>query len=245
MSAGESDQLHDPGRDRGGPQPEPNPDASAELLLASACAEGDPGAIALFERRYMTGLGRHLCRMHLSPSQLDEVRQRLRISLLTGPRPGIATFSGRAPLDSWVRVAAIRAALRFLATERAPVDEDSALTNVLTAQAQTDLVVDESVRRPLRAALERALRELAERDRAILRLHFLDGLNIDAIGALFHVHRATVARWLVRIRVRVFHAVRSQLAVDLRPSSSELRSLIRLARRDVEVSLDRVLADGR
>jgi RNA polymerase sigma-70 factor (ECF subfamily) len=219
MSAGESDQLHDPGRDRGGPQPEPNPDASAELLLASACAEGDPGAIALFERRYMTGLGRHLCRMHLSPSQLDEVRQRLRISLLTG--------------------------LRFLATERAPVDEDSALTNVLTAQAQTDLVVDESVRRPLRAALERALRELAERDRAILRLHFLDGLNIDAIGALFHVHRATVARWLVRIRVRVFHAVRSQLAVDLRPSSSELRSLIRLARRDVEVSLDRVLADGR
>jgi RNA polymerase sigma-70 factor, ECF subfamily len=221
-----------------------DPNFDGDLFLAAACAQGDPDAIAIFEQRYMSQLERHLGRMDLTPAEVDEVRQRLRISLLAGTTPGIATFSGRAPLDAWVRVAAIRAAVRYVTRERNGAAADSALSAIFARQAESDFLVDADLRPRLRAALEQALRQLSARDRAILRLHFLDGLNIDAVGLVFGVHRATVARWLVRIRAGVFRAVRDQLALELRPSSSEMRSLMRLIRDDLQVSLGRVLGES-
>jgi RNA polymerase sigma-70 factor, ECF subfamily len=221
----------------------PDPAFWPQLFLASACAEGDQAAVAIFERRYISQVGRHLGRMNLTPAELDEIRQRLRISLLTGPNPGLGTFSGRAPLDAWVRVAAVRAALRHLSTERTAAEQDAAISLLLAREAESDNVVAGSVRAHLRAAIEEGLRQLPAHDKAVLRLHFLDGRSLDAVGAVYHVHRATVARWLVRIRARVFRAVRRRLALDLRPSTSELHSLVRLARQDLQVSLTRVLAD--
>ena len=216
---------------------------AAEVVLAAACAEGDAQAIAIFEKRYIIRLDQHLGRMRLTAAQVDEIRQRLRIRLLTGAAPGIATYSGRAPLDAWVRVAAMRVALRYLASERQPRDEGQALGALLAGAADADLVVDQGARAALRAALEQGIRKLEPRDRAIVR-YFLDGLNIDAIGAIFRVHRATAARWLMRIRRELFESVRHQLMVQLEPSPSEFRSLVRLAQRDLDLSLARVLSDG-
>jgi RNA polymerase sigma-70 factor len=63
-------------------------------------------------------------------------------------------------------------------------------------------------REAFREALQEALAMLTAREKTLLRLHFLDGMNIDALGTVFQVHRATVARWLVSIRTRVLEDVR-------------------------------------
>ena len=39
------------------------------------------------------------------------------------------------------------------------------------------------------------MQTLSAQERTVLRLHVLDGLGTDEIGALYKVHRTTVARW--------------------------------------------------
>jgi hypothetical protein len=43
----------------------------------------------------------------------DELRQTLRVRLLAGPSPKIASYKGSGPLSGWVRVVATRIALEF------------------------------------------------------------------------------------------------------------------------------------
>src|SRR5437667_270564 len=64
-----------------------------------------------------------------------------------------------------------------------------------------------------RGALAASFRQLAPRERALLRLHFVNGLNIEAIGTAYGVHRATVARWLVAIRRDLLDQTRELLTM--------------------------------
>ena len=55
-------------------------------------------------------------------------------------------------------------------------------------------------REAFRAAFASAMTSLSSEERVLLRQHFIDGLNIDEIAALHHIHRATAARWLAQAR---------------------------------------------
>jgi RNA polymerase sigma-70 factor, ECF subfamily len=92
-------------------------------------------------------------------------------------------------------------------------------------------------------ALQESLATLTTREKTLLRLHFLDGMNIDELGVVFRVHRATVARWLVAVRTRVLDKVREKLSLELGSSPSEAQSLVRLLRSEVQVSIRRILDD--
>jgi RNA polymerase sigma-70 factor (ECF subfamily) len=63
-----------------------------------------------------------------------------------------------------------------------------------------------------------------------------------AAGVVYRVHRATVARWLAAIRSQVFECVCQKLSLKLRSSPSEVASLVRLVRSDIDVSIRRLLA---
>ena len=76
-----------------------------------------------------------------------------------------------------------------------------------------------------------------------LRMHFLDAMSIDEMGQVFHVHRATIARWLVAIRREVLEQICRKISLNLRASSSEFRSIVRLVRGDVRLSLHRILGE--
>ncbi len=218
-----------------------------EIYLAAACLEGLPGAIAVFEEIFLGRVRLHVRRFNLGVTELDDLRQGLRIKLLTGAYPGLATFAGDAPLDAWVRVVAVRMALDLSQAHRAPAaDDDEALASLQALGADPDLLLDKEGMRPVfQSALEDVLSGLDAHDKTILRLHFVDGLGIDAIGGLYHVHRATAARWLVVLREQVFDRVRERLSLGRKPSPSEFRSLVRLVRGDLAVSIDRVLKDDK
>ena len=92
---------------------------------------------------------------------------------------------------------------------------------------------------------ERALRDafagLDERERNLLRLHFLDGLGIDGLAPVFGVHRATAARWLAAARTRLHDGVIALLQARLDVDARELESLARVVRSELEISLRSLL----
>jgi RNA polymerase sigma-70 factor, ECF subfamily len=217
-----------------------------DLYLACACAAGDPHGLRVFEDQILPQAGSALRRLDPSPAFADEVRQLLRQKLFVtdgASLPKIADYAGRGPLTTWVRVSAVRTALNLRGSGRreqpmtssqvaalAPPVDDPAL-KYLKAQFADEF----------EAALARACASLTDRDRTILRLRFVDDLGIDQIGGLYGVHRATVARWIARIRDELFAATRTDLVGRLKLSDSDFESLLGLARSQLDLSLSAVL----
>jgi RNA polymerase sigma-70 factor (ECF subfamily) len=213
-----------------------------ELFLAVACLQGDRAALAEFDRNFVAAIPRQVASFHLGAAQLADLQQELRVRLLAGDRPRLATYSGRASLTSWMRVIAIRAALE-MATRDRPQSEVPSMDDLVATYSSPELrVVRESVRPRLQEALREGFDKLSPQERTVLRLHFVDELNIDAIGRVFRVHRSTVGRWLITIRSQLFDHVRLQLQLDLQPTASELRSIFRLVKSDLRLSIDQLLA---
>jgi RNA polymerase sigma-70 factor (ECF subfamily) len=216
----------------------------ADLYLAAACTRGDAAAVAAFDRAYLQPPG-PIGAGKATPSQLDEVRQRLRVKLLAGPTPNIESYRGSGPLGAWVRVAAARVTAHLQESERhAGAGQDSALIDALVhLGADPELAAAKlEHHEEFRAALTECLQALGAREKTLLRMNFNDRMNIDEIGVVYRVHRATVARWLAAIRSQVFECVCQKLSLKLRSSPSEVASLVRLVRSDIDVSIRRLLA---
>jgi RNA polymerase sigma-70 factor, ECF subfamily len=216
-----------------------------DLYLACACARGDTAALRVLEDQYIRTMDVHLSRAGVPPDWLSEVHQKVRLKLLVGSRPGIANYRGQGPLGAFVRVTAVRVAVDVAATAAAMKKRpDEEIVNLLVSMdASPEVATAKALyRERFRAAIEETLAGLSKREKTLLRLHFIDGLNIDGIGSVYRVHRATVARWLVGIRGRVLADLRQRLQLHLGGTPSELRSLVTLLREDIDLSAQRILA---
>jgi RNA polymerase sigma-70 factor (ECF subfamily) len=94
-----------------------------------------------------------------------------------------------------------------------------------------------------RAALREALAGLSPEDRSLLRLHYLESLNIGNIAVVFHVSRATIGRRVLALRQRLMEEVKGSLRRRLNTTSTELESLLRAVRSDLAMSLSVVLRE--
>jgi RNA polymerase sigma-70 factor (ECF subfamily) len=221
---------------------------TADLYLACACARGDAQAVAAFDEHCLSQLDRVLGKMGIDADASAEVKQEIRRRVLVGDgrRPEIVDFSGRGDLRSWVRVMAVRQALRR--QERARRDiavEDDELLERIVAPENPELDYAKGMyREEFKRAFEAALKALPDRERTLLRQHYIDGLTIDEIGHLYRVHRSTAARLLVRARTRVLEATRAQMMCQLDVQSKDLDSIMRMIRSQIDISLH-VLQRGR
>jgi RNA polymerase sigma-70 factor (ECF subfamily) len=215
---------------------------AADLFLAYACVDGNRAAVEHFERLLLSRVEIYVGHLNLSPASLEETRQRVRVKLLAGDPPAIAWYRGRGPLGAWVRVTTVRAALDLVARP----DEGASDRELLELTAPLDdnpelAAARELYRQRFQSGLEAALTALTPREKTLLRLHVVDGLNVDGIGRIFRVHRATAARWLVTIRSRIFQSLREELGLQRLASSSEVRSLAGLLRDEIHLSATRIL----
>lgn len=215
-----------------------------DLLLACAALRGSRAALERLEREFFTDLPRILGRLRLEEEDVLELGQRLRVALLVGTgdsAPKLTLYAGTGPLGGWLRAVATRQAISDL---RKPVrtsgDFDAELMGFATTDDEAMGLLRQRYARELEEALRNALAELSPRERNLLRLHVLDGANIDAIGRLYGVHRATAARWLSEIRVGLASRARKHVAAQ--PSSSEMISLARLCFSQIDLSLERLLS---
>ena len=214
-----------------------------DLYLACGCVEQLPRALAAFDARYLSIVPRYLARLDRSPSFADEVRQRLRERLFVGSdgEPArLSSYSGRGPLGTWVRIAAIRVALNLRRSDRdasaAPGDEP------MIAGNPELLLLRHRHRGDFNAAFALAVGVLSVEQRQLLRLHFLDGLSLGQIGALHHMDKSTVSRRLQVARETLLAETERRLRARLQLGDGEAGSLIRLLRSHFgDVSVARLL----
>lgn len=220
---------------------------TSDLYLACGCARGDAAAFAAFDERCLRNLDRVLRKFGIDADLCAEITQDIRRRVLVGDGgpPEIVDFSGRGDLRGWIRVMAVRQALRRKerARREVPIDEDELLQLAVDGNPALDHA-KEVYRQEFKRAFEAALRALPAQTRTLLRQHYVDGLTIDEIAGLYRVHRSTAARFLARARALVLDATRARLKSRLDVASQDLDSILRLVRSRIEISL-RGLRRGR
>jgi RNA polymerase sigma-70 factor, ECF subfamily len=209
-----------------------------DLYLAWACAEGDPAALAMFDREYLTRV-RALAR-GTDPAELEQlVRVRLLIAE-AGATARIRQYSGKGPLVAWVRMVATRIAIDLARAARPQAQVGEHAPDGTFADPELDYLKARYAE-AFHSALERALTSLSVKERALLRLSYVDGATPGAIARMYAVSVRTAQRWLVDARARVLLRTREELtgALSLRPA--ELDSLLDLMKSQLHVTLRRVL----
>jgi RNA polymerase sigma-70 factor, ECF subfamily len=215
---------------------------AGELLVAWAAGRGDEAALRHLERVLAPEASAAARRVDRAPAFADEVRQALRVRLLVADRDRVRIddYAGRGPLRGWLRVAALRVALN-LKRATGPASAD-VLAELVSGEADPELRHLKSLyRAEFRAALEAALLALPERQRAVLRLSYVDGLKMVQLARLYDVHETTAARWLTRAAADVAEDARRRLMAKLSLSASSLDSVARMVLSNLDFSIARVL----
>jgi RNA polymerase sigma-70 factor (ECF subfamily) len=215
-----------------------------DLYLACACASGDERAIAAFRDHFLPGIRSTVARA--APNDVvDEMTQLLMVKLFVASpeRPAvIGKFQGRGALSAWVQVMATRDTFKLLKREaRFPQDIDALANQIIEGDDPELMRLKANCRTLFKQAFQKSFQLLTPRQRNILRHEHLDGLNIDKIGDLYGVHRATVARWRQKARESLFAHTREIVESEMDIGPSEFDSVLRLIESQVEVSLDRLL----
>lgn len=218
----------------------------SDLYLACACVRGDARAMSAFDAHFLPGVAQFVAQIDRSPAFADEVRQELREKLFVheqGVVPKIAEFTGRGPLGGWIRVSAVRTALNLRRGAKDHVDADGEAGPTLKAQGPDPELDYLKTRygRELREALQTTLASLPGDERSVLRMHYLDGLNIDEIGTAYRVHRSTVARWLAASREKILEETKRVLSDKLHLDKGEVESMLGLVQSQLDVSIHRFL----
>jgi RNA polymerase sigma-70 factor (ECF subfamily) len=212
-----------------------------DLVLACACAAGDAAGLQVLDRMIGEQVGTAADSARAGASVRDEAAQIVRTLLLL-PRPerppAILDYAGRGPLGGWLRITATREVVRLLRNNRREVELGDELVGATAASDPVLSRLKDRYRRELADAFHTALAELGPRDRTLLRYQLVDGLSIDDIAAIHRVHRATAARWLVRVREDLVETTRGLLAEKLGLSDEdEVMSVLRLVRSELNISV--------
>lgn len=216
-----------------------------DLYVACACSLGDSAAISCFESLCVVFYAELQQKLKVSPAQFEEHKQALWVELFSGDEetpPKITKYTGQGKLVYWTRVTFLRHMLRALQGEKkeVPVEEEM-LVRLTPAAVHTEAsLMKNEAKEELRKALAEAIRALSARERNILRHHYIDGLNTEKVGAIFGVHRATVARWLQKIRDSLFLAISAKLVDKMNIADDEFDSIIHLLHSHLDITIPQV-----
>ena len=227
---------------------------AGDLFLAWACLQRDPAAIRSFHARYLQRLEGPLRRLDSTTGFAEEVRDRLAQDLLVGTSdrsPKIQEYAGRGELWSWVRITALRSAIKLRQrSSREVAVEQSMLDALAGSPDDPDLIpggdpelsaLKDRFADNFKDAFEGAFTALSVRERNVLAQFHLDGLTTDQLGALYRVHRVTVSRWLSRARTTLLSSTRATLMKRLDLTPSECDSVIRIVQSQLDLTLERII----
>jgi len=220
-----------------------------ELRLAWDAAQGDVAALRRLDELITLEVAPAARRIDPSPSFADEVGQTLRVRLLVAPEGGrarIAEYGGRGPLRGWLGVAALRVALNLRRGAGPPAAPTDVLAELASAEPDPELRHLKTLyRAEFREALEAALAALSDRDRAILRLSYVDGLRLAQLGRLYGVHESTASRWVSRAVETVADDARRRLVARLSMSPASVDQIAQMVRSSLDLSIARLLGAPR
>lgn len=220
------------------------------LFIAWACVTGSDQAVALFRDHYgpvMQSVFRRLGFHRFA----EEIMQRVLRSIFVydgKSGPALLGFNGRGSLSNWVRVLTVREAYRVTRQqkrrdEREVGSPDERLMNHAVSEgANPELLhLKREYRTKFKQSFQSAFDRLSHRERNVLRYQYLDGLNLEQIGAVYAVSRATVARWRARARARLLAETRKIMRDEHRVPLEEFDGALHLIQSALDVSLSRLL----
>ena len=219
------------------------PSQLAALYLCCACVRGHQAACLAFRTKYLAVIRQAIARIGGDREFVDEVSAQLFDRLLVGPAPRLKRYSGRGDLGAWLKVVSTRLALDVKRSH--PQQDEDPLPStiaIVASMSPESIIFCRSHAQDILNALGNATAGLDVKQRNVLRLHYTDGLNIDEIGELYGVHRATVARWLQHARSTIDSAVHRSSATQHGLGAAEVGSLIHGARGQLEEDLRRLLS---
>ena len=182
------------------------------------------------------------------PDLRAEIRQRVLDILLVGTidtPPKISSYGGHGPVDSWTAVVAQRQLTTLLRRDASEqrAREGAAVEAALDGAAPPEVAFAKQRYRPeFERAMADALQVLDERDRLLLRLHFVSHVSVEKIGKMYGVAQATASRWLASARDRVQTEVMRLLRERLGASPDEVASLVRVVASQIDLSISRLLS---
>jgi len=217
-----------------------------DLYLACGCAQRDPAALEAFEGRCLTELGSMVKGIGKAGVGLDEIKQALREKLFVGAPekpPAILEYSGRGPLSTWVFVVATRVALNLLRAVKVPVEgADARILGMEAPDADQELAyLKELYKKEFGEALALAMAALTDRDRTLLRQHYVDGVTLKQLAQVYGVHRVTVVHWTERARDALRDRTHQLLLERLGITTHTLESITRLVQSQFGESLEQIL----
>lgn len=219
-----------------------------DLYLLCAYVKGLPAAVPLFEARYFAPVNRALRRIRSEPDMIEDVKQSLRHRLLLDRviDPRHRHYMGSGDLASWLCICAVHeVGHRRDKRGRDVAFEEHTLSNLPARDDDHELeYLKQRYRQEFKEAFQDALEALPPRERNLLRYNVLKGLNIEQIGAIYRVHRATVARWIAHAREVLLHKTRENLASRVRMTHDQFESMLRLIESQMDVSLRRCLDEN-
>ena len=146
-------------------------------------------------------------------------------------KPGgkLGYYSGVGSLGGWLRAVVGQLAIdqHRRQTRLVQAEEDSDLDRMALSDGDLDgagayqlsaspeeLLTSDLASADVEKALGRALAELADEDRLLMKLYYFDGLRLREAGAVLGVHEATASRRLTRIHGDVRQNVEAILMKD-------------------------------
>ncbi|MEM9695329.1 MAG: sigma-70 family RNA polymerase sigma factor [Myxococcota bacterium] len=223
----------------------------AGLFLACACLAGDNRAVARFQaevKPVIDSVFRRLGFMRYA----EEIRQRVLRAVVVGEsgHPALVNYTGRGAIGNWIRVITVREAYRYVrqkqrTNEREVMSDDDRMMDLAVAEdANPELLhLKQDYRDKFKQSFQTAFANLTHRQRNVLRYQYLDGLNLEQIGAIYDVSRATVARWRAQARDDLFSGTRKAMRDIHRVPADEFKKALQLIESAMDVSLSRLLLD--
>jgi len=186
-------------------------DLRPEAELVAACAAGERGAWEEFVDRFgplLIALARRMLARRTGrarDSDVDDVVADVFLALVRRDRILLKRYDPQYRVSTYLGVICRTEVLRLLRRgNRLPRDLEDA-TRVPErpgSPAPADALLEEE-RAAAVQALRTALAQLGERDRLLLTLRYLDGLDYRAIGATLDVNPESVGQFLHRAKARL------------------------------------------
>jgi RNA polymerase sigma-70 factor, ECF subfamily len=218
----------------------------ADLYLACACLAGDSEALRVLEG-LLSSVPTIVRFIGTDRGFVEDVRALVAEELLvagTRPLPKLARYGGEGALRGWFTVVVQRAALslRKSGGGAVPLASLDDLSGLLESRLEPELELLKARFVPqLQAALHEAVARLSRRERIVLRLSMVEGVNMRQIAGSYRVHQSTISRWIGRALDLVHEGVRQALRERCGLGASEVDSLIHAVRSRVDVSLAALL----
>jgi len=215
------------------------------LFLTCCCLAGDERALATLDARFLAPIAGRLTRTGATPQFAAEVVQELRTRLLvsrSGAAPRISSYGGRGGLASWVRISAARVAVDLVRAQKPDSLRRDDRVEVRSSPADPELAF---VKQHYRVEFERAFRAtlatLTPRDANVLRLHYIENVSAQSIGAIYGVTARSVQMWIATSRRRILRETRRLMAERFSLTSSQLDGLLGLVQSQLDISFRNLL----